>query len=94
VEVTDLDPRLRQQFNIPSELSGALVMSVRNGTPAYEAGLRTGDVLLEVNRHKIRNTQDAIEQSKKIKDRSLLRVWSKGGSRFIVVQGAKPGDTE
>ena len=53
--------------------------------PAFEAGLRPGDVLLEISRQKVRNAREAVELSRKLKERALLRVWSKGGSRFIVV---------
>src|SRR6185369_1436144 len=40
VEVGDLDGRIRQQFGIPSDVVGALVMNVDPGTPAFDAGLR------------------------------------------------------
>ena len=89
VDVTDLDSRLRQQFSIPAEVTGALVMNVDAGTPAHEAGLRPGDVVLEINRQKVRNSRDAIELTRKIKDRALLRVWSKGGNRFVVIETPK-----
>jgi serine protease Do len=89
VEVGDLDARSRQQFGIPAEIEGALVLGVASGTSAYEAGLRSGDIILEMNHHKIRNARDAIEVSNKVKDRALMRIWSKTGSRFLVVAGGK-----
>ena len=59
------------------------------GLSRYEAGLRVGDVILEINRQKVRNSRDAIELTRKIKDRALLRVWSKGGNRFVVIETPK-----
>jgi len=89
VDVSDLDSRIRQQLSIPPDLAGALVISVESGTSAYEAGLRPGDVILEINRQKVRNAREAIQLSRNIKDRALLRVWSKTGSRFVVVEAGK-----
>jgi serine protease Do len=88
VGVTDLDPRARRQFNIPDEVRGALVVEVAPDSPAYEANLRPGDVILEINRQKIRDAKSAVELSKKVprEKRALLRVWSKGGSRFVAVE--------
>ena len=46
-------------------------------------------VILEINRQKVRNSHDAVELTRKIKDRALLRVWSKNGSRFVVLDTGK-----
>jgi len=89
VEVADLDSRLRSQFGIPAETEGALVLNVAPGTSAYEAGLRAGDIILEMNRQKVRNAHAAVELSSKVKDSALMRIWSKNGSRFLVVAGGK-----
>jgi serine protease Do len=92
VVVGDVDSRARQQLGLPRNLKGALVTQVRPDSPAYEAGLREGDVLLEVNRTPVENAADAIALSEKIeKDRILLRVWSRGGSRYLVVDESRLG---
>ena len=90
VTVDDIDRRTREQFEIPSEIRGALVMKVDPDSAAYEAGLRPGDVVLEINRQRVRDARDAVDQSDSIKDgRALLRVWSKGGTRYVVVDESK-----
>ena len=90
VTVDDLDRRVREQFEIPAEVRGALVTKVDPDSASYDAGLRPGDVILEINRQRVRDARDAIEISDNIKDgRSLLRVWSKGGTRYIVVDESK-----
>jgi serine protease Do len=94
VQVTDLNQRLRQQLGIPKELEGVLVVNVDQGTPAHEAGLRTGDIILEIDHQKVRNTREAIDLSSKINERALMRVWSKTGSRFLVVRGGKKDEKE
>jgi serine protease Do len=48
VGIQDLTPELARQFGAPGP-GGALVRSVEPGSPADQAGLQQGDVVLEVN---------------------------------------------
>jgi len=59
---------------------------------AYEAGLREGDVIQEINRKPVAGADDAVKLTENVKEkRTLLRVWSKGGSRYVVVDETKAG---
>jgi len=91
VEVTDLDATARRQLNIPNQVRvGALVVNVDPGSPAAAAGLQPGDVILEINRKPVASADEAIELSHQVKDeRVLLRVWSQGGSHYILVKAGK-----
>jgi serine protease Do len=90
VAVRNLTPALRRQFDIPEHVTGALVSEVPPDSPAYEAGLRPGDVVMEVNQKSIRNTDDAVQATRNVPSRRvLLRIWSQGGSRFLVVDESK-----
>jgi serine protease Do len=92
VAVGDLDPALRRQFNIPNNIHGAVVTDVEESSPAGEAGLKPGDVILEINRQPVSNAQDAVRLTEKQKDKTtLLRLWSKGGSRFVVIDESNAG---
>ena len=51
--VQGLTPELAAQLGVESELTGVVVSAVETESPAEEAGLRRGDVIVEVNRHKI-----------------------------------------
>jgi serine protease Do len=87
VAVDDLTPQLRDQLHIPSRVSGAAIASVRPASPAEDAGLAPGDVILEVNRHpvesadKFANEVHSIPAGKDI----LLLIWSNGGASYRVV---------
>ena len=99
VEVTDLDTRTRRQMSIPANVQGALVTGVDQDSMAAEAGLKQGDVILEIDQQKVKNAQEAIDRSEKIKtgEQILLRVWSGrngGGNRFLVVEPTKPAKDE
>jgi len=46
-------------------------------------------VVLEIDRKPVRNADEAVKLSKDIKESVLLRVWSKGGSRYLVLDNSK-----
>lgn len=90
VEVVDLSANVRRQFNLPSNIQGALVTNVEGGSNAAEAGLHHGDVILEINRQPVRTADDAVKLSKNAKsDQILLRVWTQGVNRYIAVDNTK-----
>jgi serine protease Do len=89
ITVDDLNPEVRQQFNIPGRVKGAVVTDVEPNSPAADAGLQPGDVIVEINRKPVRTAEDAVAASDGLKDDALLRVWSKGGSRFVVLKKAE-----
>ncbi|MFO1500902.1 MAG: DegQ family serine endoprotease [Verrucomicrobiota bacterium] len=92
VTVAELDNASRRQFSVPANVKGALVVRVDENSASYEAGLREGDVILEINRKAVTGADDAVELSERIKDkRILLRVWSHGASRYVVVDETKAG---
>jgi serine protease Do len=92
VTVGDIDGRARSQLDLPQNIKGAIVTEVDQDSPAYEAGLRPGDVIVEINRKPVQSAEDAVKFTENIKDKtSLLKIWSKGGSRFVVVDESKAG---
>ncbi len=92
VGVSNLDNTARSQLKLPANIKGALVTEVDPNSPSYEAGLRQGDIIQEINRQPIASADDAVKLTENAKEkRTLLRVWSKGGSRYIVVDESKAG---
>ena len=87
ITVDDLNPRIRQQLNVPSDVSGAVVVKIDPESLGAKAGVQKGDIILEINRKPVKNANDAIKLSRGIKgDSVLLYVWSKGSGRYIVVK--------
>jgi serine protease Do len=86
ITVDDVSGEARQQFNIPSHVKGALVTDVDPNSPGFEAGLRPGDVILEINRKPVKNAEEAVKMTENLKDDVLLRVYSHGGSHFVVLK--------
>jgi Do/DeqQ family serine protease len=83
--VQELTPQLAARYRISNEIKrGLVVISVEDGSPADEMGLREGDVILEINRKKIETAKDF---EKAIKDISLdkgvvFRLHRKGNTFY------------
>jgi serine protease Do len=92
VGVTDIDTQARQQLNIPEHVTGVMVTQVPSDSAASEAGLRTGDVIVEINHHSVKSAQDAMRLTEHAKNKTtLLHVWNGEGSHYIVVDESKAG---
>jgi serine protease Do len=87
VGLNDLTPDVREQIQAPQDLHGAVIAQVQPGSAADNAGLQAGDVILEVNRHKVQSAQEASQSLKNLPDGqdALLLVWSNGGNTFRVL---------
>ena len=87
VSVENINPHIRQQLNVPNDIKGALIRSVRADSPAFDAGLRKGDIILEINRLPIKNAEEAITIGRNTKEKTaLLYIWSNGGKRYVVIK--------
>ena len=86
VEVADLNLDLRHTLEIPASVHGALVARVEPGSDVYEAGLRSGDVIMEINGRPVNDADTAIQMSHKTKGHlALLHVWNKDGGHFVAI---------
>ena len=87
VGLSDITPDVREQLQAPQSLSGALVGQVQPGSPADNAGLQQGDVILEVNRKPVKSAADASQALKNVPSGqdALVLVWSQGGNTFRVL---------
>jgi serine protease Do len=96
VSIQDIDRDLANAMNLPST-TGALIAEVMQGSPAAKAGLRAGDVVLEMdgskvsNAGRLRNSIAAAGSKSTVK----LKVLREGKERMVDVQlGELPGDEQ
>ena len=85
--LADLTPDMRGQLQAPKDINGAVVGNVQPGSPADNAGLQRGDIILEVNRHAVQSASDAAQELGKVAKGgdALVLVWSNGGNTFRVL---------
>jgi serine protease Do len=58
MSVQNVSPELRRLYNIPADLQGVVITTVKNVSPAGEANLSEGDVISEVQGQRITNVDD------------------------------------
>ncbi len=90
ISIADITPDIRQQLNLPSDVQGVAVAQVQPASPAEDAGLTGGNVILELNRQPVKSAEQFRNQVKQLpagKD-LLLLVWANGGSSYRVVHPA------
>src|SRR6516225_3858908 len=92
VAVGELDQQTREELKVPASVHGALVSQVSPNSAAYEAGLREGDVILEINHQPVKNAQDAVKlTANRSGNDTLVKVWSHGGSHYLTVNDSNVG---
>ncbi len=89
--VQDLTPELREQLKVPSG-DGVVVSGVVEGSPAARAGIRAGDVIVEVNRERVKSAADVARLLGEMRrgNNLLLLVQRDGNSRFVVLTPRQP----
>jgi serine protease Do len=85
--LADLTPDVRQQIQAPASVHGAVVEQVRPGSPADDAGLTNGDVIVSVDRKPTQNASDVAQALSSVPQGqdALILVWSNGGQVFRVL---------
>ncbi len=80
-----LDSQLREELKAPADVHGVVVTAVHDGTPAQDAGLEVGDVILAINEQPVEDVDAAAGLLKSGAGNLVLRVWSHGMRHFAVI---------
>ena len=82
----DVTPTIARQFGV-KDSQGALVGEVESDSPAQRAGLKNGDIILEVNAkpvydaNQLRNIISSMQPDSKV----TLKIWREGADRTLPV---------
>ncbi|MFG0263084.1 MAG: Do family serine endopeptidase [Novipirellula sp. JB048] len=86
MEISALTASVAKQLGIDAD-SGVVVTRVQEGSPAAQAGLQAGMVIVQVNRQDVASAAEFEQRVAEDGDGSiLLLVRSEKGSRFVVVE--------
>ncbi|MBI4509428.1 MAG: DegQ family serine endoprotease [Deltaproteobacteria bacterium] len=86
--LSPLTPDLARRLDVPPDTKGAVITEVDAGSLAEQAGLRPGDVILEVNRKPIVSPDD-VEQAARNSKGSLFLLVRRGSTTSYVVLETK-----
>ncbi|MCC7381361.1 MAG: DegQ family serine endoprotease [Deltaproteobacteria bacterium] len=86
LSLRDLNEEARAQLHLPKKLEGVVVTEVEPGSAAEDAGLREGDVITQIDRARVRSTDDLRKLELDKRDRVLLRVYREGSNLFLVLR--------
>jgi serine protease Do len=86
-KIRTLTPQIADELGIDAKEKGVVVTAVEPGSAAQQAGLRRGDVIVSMNRKRIRNSNDFNTRARKLKDKKmLLRIVRSTGKVFIIIK--------
>jgi serine protease Do len=87
VSVQNLTPDIRNSLSLPPRVNGVVVSQVYPGSPAGQV-LAQGDVIMEVNRTKVRNVAEyqAAISGVKPGQSVLLLIYRNGSSLFVTLK--------
>ncbi len=91
LQVEPMTPSLAQQLNLPANTQGLAVVRVDPNGPAAEAGIQTGDVIVEVNRQPVKSVADMRSALAKSDGRPALLLINHGGQTLFVTVSPKAG---
>ncbi|NKE72900.1 DegQ family serine endoprotease [Candidatus Manganitrophus noduliformans] len=85
IEVRDISPEALEERILNNSREGVVVEGVATGSGGEEAGLRQGDILVEVNRKPLKNVKEYETMiSKMKKDQTVLLLVDRGGRTFFM----------
>ena len=82
VEPQNLSKELSESLNLPEATKGVLIAGVLSGGPADRAGVRPGDILIELNGRNVSDTRDLLNQVAQLSPgtEAILQILRKGKS--------------
>ncbi len=88
VTLSNLSPQVARRLQLPSGRTGALITDVDPDGPAAMAGIRSGDVILSVNRKPVTNAADAAKELQAIPSGRLAQIllWRGDSEVFVTVK--------
>lgn len=92
IQFGTISDHIQNYFELKDK-SGAIIIEVDKGSPAYKAGLKTYDIIKEIDKKKIKNIDQIskIIKNKEIGEKIMLKIIRNNEVRLIISQiGKKP----
>jgi serine protease Do len=88
MEVGPITPEVARELELPRNRGGAVVMDVERNSPAFNAGIRPNDVIVEVNQQEVANVSQVQRELQRAAPGQpvFLLVWRDGETNFITLR--------
>jgi C-terminal processing protease CtpA/Prc len=86
MELSNLDEELAEYFDVEGN-EGILVLRVHEDSPAEEAGVKAGDVIINFNGEEVSEVEDVIDKLGDLEDETVeLEIVRKGKKQMLTVE--------
>jgi len=92
ISVQEMTPEIAEQFDLNLKEKGVVIVQVESGSIAEEAGLREGDLVIEINRKPVSDLKSYERLFNKLKDSdAALFLINRQGNRFYITLTPEKG---
>lgn len=86
IKASDMSPEIANHFGYGENLQGVVVLEVKQGSKAEKAGVRQGDIVVAVNRVKIKTVGDYRKEVKRVDEgKEVQLLLRRGKAGFIAL---------
>jgi serine protease Do len=88
MEVGPITPDVARELELPRNRGGAVVLDVERNSPAFNAGIRPNDVIVEVNQQEVSNPSQVQRELQRATPGQpvFLLIWRDGETNFITLR--------
>jgi serine protease Do len=90
VEVQDLTPEIARELGYSGPEKGVVISKIEPGSPAEDAGLIEGDMILELNKERIKTVKDYYRTIARLKKDQAVLLWLNRQGRRIFLSISPP----
>jgi len=89
MEVREITPEMAKNYDL-SRTSGVIIVQVENGSPAEQAGLTAGDIIVEIDKKPVKDVVTFNRLLAGVKEgETLLFLIDRGGTTIFVTLSVK-----
>ena len=84
IKAADMSPEIANHFGYGEGIQGVVVLEVKEGSKAEKAGVRQGDIVVAVNRVKVKTVGDYSEEVKRVDEGKEVQLLLRRGSAGFI----------
>jgi serine protease Do len=83
--LSDLNGELSRRLGVPSDITGAIIRELEPRGAAAQAGMRQGDIIVEVNRVEVDSARSAVRELQLVDsgEPAFFLIWRDGTETFV-----------